>query len=244
VETHLTHGFCLHLFQSHGRVESEIAKWQKEIDQSERQWLRKLQHSSSVEPVGTGKLQHSGSAESAATGKLQHSGSLESAATRKLQHSDSAESATTGRLQHSGYLESATTGKLQHSGSMESATTGKLQHNGSLESAATGKLPKALPRKNQLISHTQYRGSSERESKPSRSNIQGTRSKVIEGVEWSKSSYMIPSDCSTASSDLELDSDVPVVLPSVKELAKHFSGDPTFNSDSSVTKVIVHCQIN
>ncbi|XP_023706156.1 uncharacterized protein LOC111863758 isoform X5 [Cryptotermes secundus] len=224
--------------ESHSHVESEIAKWQKEIDQSEQQWLRKLQHSSSVESVGTGKLQYSSSAESAATGKFQHSGSAESAATGKFQHSGSAESAATGKFHHSGSAESAATGKLQHTGSLDSATTEKLQHSGSLESATTGKLPDARPQKNQLISNTQNRGSSELESKPSRRNIQGARNKVIEGVEWSNSSYMTPSDCSTVSSDLELDSDVPVVLPSVKELAKHFSGGQTSNSDSSVMKAV------
>ncbi|GFG31081.1 hypothetical protein Cfor_04587, partial [Coptotermes formosanus] len=44
-----SHSFHLHLFQSHGHVESEVAKWQKEIDQTEQQWLKKLQHSDSVE---------------------------------------------------------------------------------------------------------------------------------------------------------------------------------------------------
>jgi hypothetical protein len=188
-------------------------------------------------------LQHSGSVESAATEKLQHSGSLESAATGKLQHSGSVESAATEKLQHSGSLESATTRKLQHNGSLELAATRKLQESGSLESAATGKFPTAPARQNQLISHVQNTGSCEWESKPSRSNIKGARSKVIEGVEWSNSRYVTPSDCSTASSDLELDSDVPVMLPSVKELAKHFSGGATSDSDSSVTKVTVQRQI-
>jgi hypothetical protein len=149
-----------------------------------------------------------------------------------------------GKLQHSGSVESATTGKFQHSGSVESAATRKFQHNGSVESAATGKLPTAQAGKKQLISHIQNGGSSEQESNLSRNNIQGARSKVIEVVEWSNSRYMTPSECSTASSDLELDSDVAVVLPSVKELAKQFSGVATSNSDSSVTKVSVQCQIN
>ena len=42
-----------------------------------------------------------------------------------------------------------------------------------------------------------------------------------------------PSECSTVSSDLDFDADVPIVLPSVKELAKQFGGD----SDSSQQKV-------
>jgi hypothetical protein len=161
--------FCT-CFQSLGHVESEIAKWQKGIDQSEQRWLR----------------------------------------------------------------------KLQHTGSVESAATGKLQHNGSAEAAtATGKHLTAQAGKKQLISQIQNRGSSEQESKPSRSNIQAAGSKAIEGVEWSNSSYKTLSGCSSASSDLELDSDVPVVLPSVKQLAKHFSGSAASNSDSSATKVIV-----
>jgi hypothetical protein len=120
---------------------------------------------------------------------------------------------------------------LQHSGSVESATT-----------RTTGKPPTAQAAKKQLISHIQDRGSSEQESKPSRSNIQAAGSKVIEGVEWSNSSYKTLSDCSTTSSDVELDADVPVVLPSVRQLAKHFAGGTTSNSDSSVTKVKVQCQ--
>jgi hypothetical protein len=129
---------------------------------------------------------------------------------------------------------------LQQNSSVESATTGNLQHSGSAEAATTtGKHLTAQAGKKQLISHILNRGSSEQESKPSRRNIQAAGSKVIEGVEWSNSSYKTQSGCSSASSDLELDSDVPVVLPSVKQLAKHFSGGAASNSDSSVTKVIV-----
>jgi hypothetical protein len=103
-----------------------------------------------------------------------------------------------------------------------------MKHNDSLESSATqngyaGKQP----------------ASSVKETEP-----QPARSKVIDVTEWRNSDHMAPSECSTMSSDLDFDADVPVVLPSVKELAKHFSGGTTSDSDSSVAKVSVTCQTN
>lgn len=68
---------------------------------------------------------------------------------------------------------------------------------------------------------------------------QAAKSKVIEVGKWRNSDYMAPSEGSTVSSDLDFDADVPVVLPSVKELAKHFSAGKTSDSDSSVARVSV-----
>jgi hypothetical protein len=79
-------------------------------------------------------------------------------------------------------------------------------------------------------------GSCEQEGQPFKKNAHAAKSKIIEVGEWSNSGYVTPSECSTVSSDLDFDTDMPVVLPSVKELAKHFSGS-TSDSDSSVTKV-------
>jgi hypothetical protein len=187
------HSVCFHLFQSHGHVESEIAKWQKEIDQTEQQWLK----------------------------KLQRSGSVESAA---------------GMLQQSDSLEPATMEKLQHVGSAEPASTRKLQHSGSLEPATTGKPPSARQRTRQFVSDV-HNGGSWEQNKPLKNNVQTAKSKIVEMGEWRNSGCMTPSECSTVSSDLDFDTDVPVVLPSVKELAKQFSGSTTSDSDSSVTKV-------
>jgi len=261
-----THCFVLCLFQSHGHVESEVAKWQKEIDQTERQWLKKLQRIGSADLAATaagklpqtgslqsetiGKLQCSGSAESANIDKLQQNGSLQSATTEKLQQDGSLQSATTGKfhcsgsaesvttekLQKNGSLQLTTTGKLQQNGSLQSATTGKFQCSGSAESATTGKPPAAKHRMGQLVSDVHNGGSCEQEGQPFKKNSQAAKSKVIEVGEWSNSGYVTPSECSTVSSDLDFDTDMPVVLPSVKELAKHFSGS-TSDSDSSVTKV-------
>ena len=286
--------FVLCLFQSHGHVESEIAKWQKEIDQTEQQWLKKLQRIGSVDLAATaagklqetgslqsetigklqcivsaqsttteklqqngslqsetiGKLQEngslqstttekfqcSGSAESATTKKLQQNGSLQSATTDKLQYRGSTESATNKKLQQNGSLQSATTEKLQCSGSTESATNKKLQQNGSLQLAATGKPPSAKHRKRQPVSNVHNEDSCEQEGKPFKKNVKAANSKIIEVGDWNNSGHVTPSECSTVSSDLDCDADVPVVLPSVKELAKHFSGS-TSDSDSSITKV-------
>ena len=268
------------LFQSHGHVESEVAKWQKEIDQTEQQWLKKLQRIGSVDLAATaagklpqtgtlqseeiGKLQCSGSAESANTEKLQQNGSLQSATTEKLQQNGSVQSATTEMLQQNGSLQSATTEKLQQNGSLQSATTGKLQQNGSLQSATTGKLqqngslqsastgkfncsgsaetattgkpPAAKHRMSQHVSNVHDGDSCEQEGQHFKKNAQAAKSKVIEVGEWSNSGHVTPSECSTVSSDLDFDADMPSALPSVKELAKHFSGS-TSDSDSSVTKV-------
>jgi hypothetical protein len=89
----------------------------------------------------------------------------------------------------------------------------------------------------QLVSDVHDGSSCEQEGKPFKNNVQAVKRKVIEVREWSNSGYMTPSECSTVSSDLDFDTDVPVVLPSVKELAKQFSGSTTSDSDSSVTKV-------
>ena len=326
----------MYLFQSHGHVESEIAKWQKEIDQTEQQWLKKLQRVGSVDLATTaaGKLQENGSAESANKEKLQQNGSLQSATTEKFQYSGSAESvtteklqkngslqsvtteklqkngslqsvtteklqkngslqsatteklqkngslqsatteklqkngslqsattgklqqngslqskttgklqkngslqsATTEKLQQNGSLQSTTTGKLQQNGSLQSTTTGKLQQNGSLQSTTTGKPPPAKHRISQHFSDVHDGGSCEQEGQKFKKNAQAAKSKVIDGGEWSNSGYVTPSECSTVSSDLDFDTDMPAVLPSVKELAKHFTGS-TSDSDSSVTKV-------
>jgi hypothetical protein len=88
----------------------------------------------------------------------------------------------------------------------------------------------------QLVSDVHDGGSSEQEGQSFKKNAQAAKSKVIEVGELSNSGYVTPSECSTLSSDLDFDTDMPVVLPSVKELAKHFSGS-TSDSDSSVTKV-------
>jgi len=90
----------------------------------------------------------------------------------------------------------------------------------------------------QPVTHNQNRGSSEQERKLHRNNIQSARSKIIKEGEWRNSGYINTSECSTVSSDPEFEADVPVVLPSVKELAKHFAGG-TSDSDSSVTKVSI-----
>lgn len=103
---------------------------------------------------------------------------------------------------------------MQHSGSVESTVT---------QNGCAGKQP----------------ASSGQETEP-----QAARSKVIEVGEWRNADYMAPSECSTVSSDLDFDADVPVVLPSVKELAKHFSGGTASESDSSVARVSVRCQTN
>ena len=286
--------FVLCLFQSHGHVESEIAKWEKEIDQTEQQWLRKLQRIGSVDLAATaaGKLPQTGSVQSETIGKLQENGSLQSETIGKLQCGSSAESANTEKLQQNGSLQSATTGKLQENGSLQSVTaeklqengslqsvtaekfhcsgsaesvtakkfqkngslqsvtTEKLQQNGSLQSATTGKLqcsdsadsattgkpPAAKHRMSQLVSDVHNGGSCEQEGQPFKKNAQAAKNKVIEVGEWSNSGYVTPSECSTVSSDLDFDTDMPVVLPSVKELAKHFSGSAS-DSDSSATKV-------
>jgi hypothetical protein len=170
------------------------------------------------------------------TEKLQQNGSLQSVTTRKFHCSGSAESVTTEKLQKNGSLQLTTTGKLQQNGSLQSATTGKFQCSGSAESATTGKPPAAKHRMGQLVSDVNNGGSCEQEGQPFKKNSQAAKNKVIEVGEWSNSGYVTPSECSTVSSDLDFDTDMPVVLPSVKELAKHFSGS-TSDSDSSVTKV-------
>jgi hypothetical protein len=88
----------------------------------------------------------------------------------------------------------------------------------------------------QFVSNVHNGGSCEQEGQPFKKNAQAAKSKIIEVGEWSNLGYVTPSECSTVSSDLDFDTDMPVVLPSVKELAKHFSGS-TSDSDSSVTKV-------
>jgi hypothetical protein len=233
-----THCFVLCLFQSHGHVESEVAKWQKEIDETEQQWLKTLQRIGSVDLAATaaGKMQCSGSAESANTEKLQQNGSVQSATTEKLEQNGSLQSATAGKFQCIGSAESVTTEKLQKNGSLQSATTGKLQQNGSLQLATTGKPPAAKHRMGQHVSDFHDRGSCEQEGQHFKKNAQAAKSKIIEVGEWSNSGHVTPSECSTVSSDLDFDADMPAVLPSVKELAKHFSGS-TSDSDSSVTKV-------
>lgn len=133
------YSFCLCLFQACGHIENEIAKWQKEINQTEQQWLR----------------------------------------------------------------------KMQQSGSLEST---EAQH------GCAGKQPVRSGQK------------------------ADPQTAKIDVEEWRNSSYTAPSECSNVSSDLDLDADVPVVLPSVKELARHFSGGTTSDSDSSVAKVSVSCQ--
>ncbi|XP_021928479.1 uncharacterized protein LOC110834013 isoform X6 [Zootermopsis nevadensis] len=122
----------------YGYVENEIAKWQKEINQTEEQWLRKMQHNGSVEST----------------------------------------------VSQNGC------GEMQPANSEWEAET------------------------------------------------QAAKSKVIEVGKWRNSDYMAPSEGSTVSSDLDFDADVPVVLPSVKELAKHFSAGKTSDSDSSVARVL------
>jgi hypothetical protein len=88
----------------------------------------------------------------------------------------------------------------------------------------------------QLVSNVHNGGSCEQEGQPFKKNAQAAKSKVVEVVEWSNSGYVTPSECSTVSSDLDFDTDMPVLLPSVKELTKYFSGSAS-DSDSSVTKV-------
>jgi hypothetical protein len=88
----------------------------------------------------------------------------------------------------------------------------------------------------QLVSDVRNGSTFEQEGQPFKKNAQAAKSKVVEVGEWSNSGYVTPSECSTVSSDLDFDTDMPVALPSVKELAKHFSGS-TSDSDSSVTKV-------
>jgi len=197
--------------ESHGHVESEIAKWQKEIDQTEQQWLKKLQRVGSADLTAT------------AAGKLQENGSLQSETTGK-------------KLQENGSLQSETTRKFQYGGSAESATTEKLQQNGSLQhSATTGKPPSAHHRMRQIVSDVHDGGSCEQEGKSFKKNVQAPKSKVIEVGIWSSSGCVTPSECSTVSSDLDFDADMPIMLPSVKELTKHFSGS-TSDSDCSITK--------
>ncbi|XP_069675416.1 uncharacterized protein [Periplaneta americana] len=187
-----------------GLVENEIAKWQKEINQTEEQWLKKLQQNGSIESLSPKQQKEN-----------TQNGSIESPSPKQQK----------GKTQNVSIESSSPKQQKEKTQNVSIESSSPKQQK---ENTQNGSIESPSPKQQKENTTPQLKNS---KNSPMTNTSKLTRSKPNEVNEW-----RTPSECSTVSSDLDVDADVPIVLPSVKQLAKQFSGGGTSDSDSSVTK--------